>query len=141
MIWVALIVCGSLLAGLSLYLGVKWPVSRAAYDDIVRIADSEREHNRKLTRIILRLKVRQEAHLPQKGEVRREREQDKIDVAISRSKHAKNPAIRTALSNFADAEKLRGVSIDDIIKRLDSWDHVGDDLRDIDPDDDDTLLS
>lgn len=143
MILVALCIGGIVaLIAWGMYLGIRLPVSRTAYDDMVRIADMEREHNRKLTRIILRLKVRQEAHLPPKGSARREQEQDQIELAISRSKHAKNPAIRTALSNFAEEEKLKGTPVSEIIQRLLNWDRIRDDeLKDREEEEDDSLLS
>lgn len=128
MIWAALLVSG-------IFVVAGWWVSThyvslVAYEDIVRIADMEREHNRKLTRMMMRLKVTQQAYLPAKADVRAERAQDKIEIAISRSKHARNPAIRTALSNFAEAEKLKGTSTDEIVRRLGEWDRIKDDLRD-----------
>lgn len=146
MIWVALGVCGSLLvyALVSAYLGrpLRLPVPRAVYDDMVRIADSEREHNRKLTKTILRLKVSQQAFLPTKADARKAREVDVIEAAINRSKHAKNPVHRSALSTWAEQEKSRGTPIAEIEDRLNHWDDINalrDDDRD--NDEDDTLLS
>lgn len=121
-------------------VSIEWPVSRRAYDDMVRIADTEREHNRKLTRILFRLKTAHGAYLPTKREVRVEQEVDRIEAAIRRSKHAKNPAIRTALSNFAESEMAKGTEIAIIVEQLDNWDRVKDDLVD-DDDEDEGLLS
>lgn len=143
MIWVALVVSGIVgLAAWAMYLGVRWPwVSRVAYDDMVSAHAAEREHSRKLTRIIVRLKVSQQAHLPSKAAERKQAEVDEIEQAIRRSKHAGNPAIRTALSNFADAEKAKGTPIKEIIVKLANWDKIqGDDLTLDDEEEDDGIL-